>query len=329
MDDAALEALGRRLAEVSGVVAVVLGGSRARGTHRPDSDIDLGLYYRGELDVAALRALAVQESGERAEVTEPGGWGPWVDGGGWLTIDGRRVDWIYRDLERVERIWGECQAGRYEVGTQAGHPLGFYSHAYAGEVALCRTLADPGGELGELKERARVYPAALGEALVRGLWEAHFCVQLASYGAAGEDPAYAAGCLFRAVGVACQALHGHAGRWLINEKGMIASAGRLASAPPDFAARAKGLLGSVGGSRREIERVVADAAALMEEVRAAVNGPTFQGPDDHAPDDHAPDDHGPHANGPADQGPDGNATPGNGPPDNAAHHNGPHDDRRG
>ncbi|MGS2647610.1 nucleotidyltransferase domain-containing protein [Streptosporangium sp. LJ11] len=82
MDDMALGALAQRLARIPGVVAVVLGGSRARGTHRPDSDIDLGLYYRGDLDVTALRALAEQETGEQTELTAPGGWGPWVDGGG-------------------------------------------------------------------------------------------------------------------------------------------------------------------------------------------------------------------------------------------------------
>ncbi|GAA3023644.1 nucleotidyltransferase domain-containing protein [Streptosporangium longisporum] len=270
LDDATMTALARRLVEVPGIVAVALGGSRARGTHRPDSDVDLGLYYRGDLDVAALRALAVREAGEGSELTEPGGWGPWVDGGGWLTIGGRRVDWLYRDLDRVHRVWEDCRRGRYKVGTQAGHPLGFYSHAYAGEVALCRVLADPGGELTGLRENARAYPPALGTALVDGLWEADFSVGLARYGAAGTDPAYAAGCLFRAVGVACQGLHGHAGRWLINEKGMVASAGRLPGAPGDFTARAGRLLAGVGGSTEEIERTVADAAVLMAEVRAAV-----------------------------------------------------------
>jgi hypothetical protein len=255
---------------IPGVVAVVLGGSRARGTHRPDSDIDLGLYYRGDLDVTALRALAVQEAGEQAELTMPGGWGPWVNGGGWLTIDGRRVDWIYRDLDRVHRIWADCQEGRYEVGSQAGHPLGFYSHAYAGEVALCRVLADPGGELTDLQEDARSYPEALSAALVNGLWEAHFAVTLARYGAVGSDPVHAAGCLFRAIGVACQALHGHAGQWLINEKGMVASADRLPAAPQDFAMRVQKLLGHVGESAEQIGQSVADAAILMEEVQRTV-----------------------------------------------------------
>jgi predicted nucleotidyltransferase len=52
------------LAGLPGVVAVVLGGSRAAGTHRPDSDWDLGLYYVeavgpliGSRDVDAIAEL--------------------------------------------------------------------------------------------------------------------------------------------------------------------------------------------------------------------------------------------------------------------------------
>ena len=44
-----LAALAARLVAVDGVVGVLLGGSRARGTHRPDSDVDLGVYYRPPL----------------------------------------------------------------------------------------------------------------------------------------------------------------------------------------------------------------------------------------------------------------------------------------
>ncbi len=268
MDETALTALAERLVAVDGVVAVALGGSRARGTHRPDSDIDLGLYYRGELDVRGLRELAARVCGQPAEITRPGGWGPWVNGGGWLTVDGWRVDWIYRDLDRVRRVWADCCRGRYEVGVQAGHPLGFYSHAYAGEVALCRVLADPSGQLAELRAQTQAYPPALAEALVDGLWEAEFAASLARYGAAAVDPTYAAGCLFRAVGVACHALHGHSGEWLINEKGMVASADRLATAPPRFAERAHAVLAEVGHSAEQISNAASEAVSLIEQVRA-------------------------------------------------------------
>lgn len=265
-----LSSLVDELGRVRGVVAVVLGGSRARGTHRPDSDIDLGLYYRGELDIAALQALASRASDAPVEVTAPGGWGPWVDGGGWLTIDGQRVDWIYRDLDRVHRVWATCQAGDYQVVPQAGHPLGYYTHTYAGEVAICRILADATGELAALQAAIRSYPRALGDALLRGLWEADFMTQVARYGAAGDDPTYAAGCLFRVVGVLCHALHGHAGQWLINEKAMVAATARLANAPRDFAARIHGALGALGTTRASIDRCVDEVAAVVAEVRARV-----------------------------------------------------------
>ncbi|MFG1694963.1 nucleotidyltransferase domain-containing protein [Nonomuraea sp. NPDC049309] len=269
LDGPDLDGIALRLLEVPGVVAVALGGSRARGTHRPDSDIDLGLYYRGRLAVDRLRALAREITGSDTDVTEPGGWGPWVNGGGWLVVDGWHVDWIYRDLDRVQRVWRDCRAGRYEVGFQVGHPLGFYSHAYAGEVALCRVLADPGGELTALRAEAAHYPPALREALIQGLWECDFALTIAKYGVLGDDPSYAAATLFRAVGVACQALHAAEGAWLINEKGMIASADRLPSAPARFAERAQALLAHVGGTPEEIARTLDDARTLIADVRTA------------------------------------------------------------
>ncbi|WP_197359709.1 nucleotidyltransferase domain-containing protein, partial [Streptomyces clavuligerus] len=82
--DRAVRAMVGRLSEVDGVVAVALGGSRARGAHRPDSDWDLGVYYRGAVDVGALTALAAELTGGPVAVAGPGGWGPWVNGGAWL-----------------------------------------------------------------------------------------------------------------------------------------------------------------------------------------------------------------------------------------------------
>ena len=95
--DNTIEGMAARLARTPGVRAVALGGSRARGSHRPDSDWDLGIYYRGGVDAGALAALASELTGRPVEVAGPGGWGPWVDGGAWLSLDGVPVDWILRD----------------------------------------------------------------------------------------------------------------------------------------------------------------------------------------------------------------------------------------
>lgn len=259
--------IAERLTDLDGVVGVCLGGSRARGAHRPDSDFDLGLYYRPPLDTAALRLLASELAGESVEVTEPGGWGPWVNGGAWLTVDGCRVDWIYRDLDRVHRIWEDCRAGRFEVGVQAGHPLGVYSHTYVGEVALGRVLADPWGELQALQQETGRYPEPLRESLIANAqWEAPFILASARKGAVRGDAFYVAGCLFRAVGLLVQGLHAHAGCWVLNEKGAVQAAGELPVAPADFPARAHGLFAVLGTTSEELSTALDAADGLVAEV---------------------------------------------------------------
>ena len=272
VSDGWLHEQAERLVAVPGVLGVLLGGSRARGEHTPESDVDLGLYYRGPLDVDALGALARDVAGPTAHVTAVGEWGPWVDGGGWLQADGVPVDWLYRDLNRVETCWADAQRGRYRFHAHVGHPLGVPDFAYAGEVALGVVLADPTGQLGQLHEATSAYPAALAEALVRGLWEARFLIDVAHKAVGRGDAAYVAGCLFRALGLCAHALHGRAGRWLLNEKGAIASAGRLAGTPEGFAERAQALFGTLGSSPEELAASLDRAVALVDETVAACAG---------------------------------------------------------
>ncbi|WP_436791612.1 nucleotidyltransferase domain-containing protein [Yinghuangia sp. YIM S10712] len=267
MDEDRLVEIAGRLAQVGGILGVCLGGSRARGTHRPDSDFDLGLYYRQPLDTAALRGLAAELTGEVTEVTEPGGWGPWVDGGGWLTVAGHRVDWIYRDLDRVRRIWRECQAGKFEVGVQAGHPLGVYSHSYVGELAVGRILADPGDELRELQAELRHYPEPLREALVgNARWEVPFTLSVARKGASRGDAFYVAGCLFRAVGLLLQAQYADARVWVFNEKGAVQGVDELPTEQKNFAVRAQALFAALGTTSDSLAAVLDDAEEWAAEV---------------------------------------------------------------
>ncbi|MEV6597299.1 nucleotidyltransferase domain-containing protein [Actinoplanes sp. NPDC051346] len=269
MSDARLRELAARLVAVPGVVGVLLGGSRARGTHTPDSDTDLGLYYRPPLDVDALNALARQVAGPSARVTAPGEWGPWVDGGGWLTVDGAAVDWIYRDLDRVTRSVEAAEEGRYRFHAQVGHPLGVPDFGYAGEVALGVILADPSGELAALRTRTRTLPPALGEALVAGLWEADFLIGVARKAVSRGDSSYIAGCLFRIVGICAHALHGAAGQWLVNEKGAVAAASALTGAPERFRERVDALFAAVDGDPAHLSTALDTAADLVLETADA------------------------------------------------------------
>lgn len=258
-----------QLMSVAGVEAVLLGGSRARGDHLPSSDYDLGVYYRPPLDVAALGRVARRLAGSDAEVTEPGGWGPWVDGGGWLEVGGARVDWIYRNLDRVQQAWADAQAGEFAFHRQPGHQLGVPDFAYVGEVALGIVLADRTGEVTALRAAAATYPAELTEALVAGLWEPRFELAGAAKGVARGDTVYVVGVIVHALLLCAHALHGRAGRWLISEKGAIAGAGRLDGAPPDFATRCHAVLSNVGTTEAELAAAVDAAELIVAEVCAA------------------------------------------------------------
>lgn len=74
-----LERIVNRLQGTEGLQAIVLGGSRVTNTHRPDSDIDIGLYYEGEngLDIAGLSQVATELDDQHRSglMTGIGEWG--------------------------------------------------------------------------------------------------------------------------------------------------------------------------------------------------------------------------------------------------------------
>jgi predicted nucleotidyltransferase len=273
-DERLLDRLTKVLAVVPGVRALVLGGSRGRGTATEDSDYDIGLYYEAALplDVGALRQVVamLDDRGAQAEITTIGGWGPWINGGGWLSIAGSRVDLLYRDLDLVSEVIGECQAGRFTCHYQPGHPHGFITTIYAAEVSCCRPLFDPHGVLQSLKQLTTPYPAKLRSALVaRFLWEAQFALDNARHGRGRTDTNYTAGCCFRAVASLCQALAALNGEYLLNEKGAVGFVDRLPTCPSAFASRVAALFGNIGSGAPaaaldEAKTLIGETAALAK-----------------------------------------------------------------
>lgn len=240
------QSLAERLLDVPGVLGVALGGSHATGTATPGSDLDLSLAYEAAwpLDLATLTALCRElDDGGKATPAAPGGWGPWVDGGAWLTVGGQRVDFIYRELGRVERSVQDALAGRVELHIQVGHPHGVHAHHYAAELASCALLRDPSGRLAQLQAQLRAYPPRLAAALETQYgWAPEFWLDAAEKGLKRGDLHYAQGCAYQAVMAQVQVLCARAGVWLLNEKGALARAGGCAGAPERFAERTQAAL---------------------------------------------------------------------------------------
>lgn len=208
-----MEHLAAQLARIGGVVAVTLGGSRARGDHLPDSDWDFGLYYRGDLAVDDVRAL-----GYPGRVFGPGDWGTIVNGGAWLTVDGQRVDLVYRDLDEVLRWTHEAEAGRFEVRREVGYVAGIATYVLTGELALGRVLH------GELPRPG--FPDALRTTAPR--WWFHIAAMALEHAAGHVRRDDATACCANVTVAALATAQGRlaaAGEWALNEKQLLRRAG--------------------------------------------------------------------------------------------------------
>ncbi|MBD2068943.1 nucleotidyltransferase domain-containing protein [Leptolyngbya sp. FACHB-671] len=228
-----------RLQSIEGIVAIALGGSRARGNYTEKSDVDLGIYYQPEHppDLIALNHLASQlDENHRANLITPiGEWGKWINGGGWLKIEGISVDFLYRDVAQVDRVIEECHAGQITIDYQPGHPHGFVSSIYMGEVAFGLPLHDPDGILAALKTKTIPYPTGLKQATINKFaWEISFSLFVAQKAIARNDVAYAAGCCFRSVACMNQVLFALNEEYLLNEKGAVAVANSFALCPQNY-----------------------------------------------------------------------------------------------
>jgi predicted nucleotidyltransferase len=226
------------LKAISGIEAVVLGGSRARGTHSPESDVDIGIYYDGAtFDLMSLNKAARLLDDEHRErlIVPPGEWGKWVNGGGWLIIDGHPVDFILRDVERVENVITQCQEGNISAHYQTGHPHAYINAMYMGELAICKILWDKQGNISARKRVAQQYPPKLKEAII-GLFgfEAGFSLMLAESKANKDDVYYVVAHIVRSVSALNQVLFAINEEYCLNEKKAVAMIDGFSIRPPGY-----------------------------------------------------------------------------------------------
>lgn len=251
------------------IAGIALGGSRATGTATAGSDVDIGIYYRhGQLDVTMLSRLAQELDDQHRDnlVCPEGGWGNWVNCGGWLVMDGIHVDLILRDMDRVRELVERTEAGKFSAHYQTGHPHAYLDVMYRGELASCRLLHTADSALTALKAQAEVYPAALQQALTQFfLFEAGFSCDLAEKNLPNGDLCYFTGHLFRAASALHQVLFACNAQWCLNEKKAIFRIDSFPLHPADYAARINRVFTLAGASPRQ---ALSDLRALRKETAA-------------------------------------------------------------
>ena len=154
-------------------------------------------------------------------------------------------------------------------GLSTGHPLGFLSSIYAGEVAVCQTLWDPTAWVASSKNRLVDYPEALrGELVRRSGFETGFCLLIAEKPIRRADVTYVAGCIFRAVSCLLVVLFSLNREHWLNEKGALNMAGRFRIVPPRFCERVEAIWRSVVKDSDSLTTASAMIRELNDEVKA-------------------------------------------------------------
>jgi hypothetical protein len=205
------------LACLPGATAVVLGGSRARSSVEPGRDWDLGLYYRGAIDLTPLAA--------RGTIHPPGSWGRLMNGGAWLRCGDEKVDVLLRDVDVVEYWTQRASDGEFEVDSLLGYLAGIPTYVLSAELASCRPLRGQ-------PPAAVPYPTKLA-AMAPARWRfcRSFSLDYARMYAARGNVVGAVGHTARAVMEEGHARLCERGEWVCNEKRLIESAGLTAVQP--------------------------------------------------------------------------------------------------
>jgi len=222
MIDNIIQSVTEKLSSLPCIEGIVLGGSRARGTHTEDSDIDIGIYYNSELfDLIAIKQIAAELDDENRNnlVVPPRAWGDWINGGGWLVINGYHVDLILRDIKRVEKIIKDTEQGIVTANYQTGHPHGYISAMYRGEMAISKIQYAKDENFYEIKKQAERYPTSLQKGLTEFfMFEAGFSLMFAENNIDKDDVSYVCGHCFRSISSLNQVLFAINKEYCINEK---------------------------------------------------------------------------------------------------------------
>jgi len=258
------------LSRVEGVVAVALGGSYARGTAKPTSDVDLGVYYLEDhpFRIEDVRSVASRfDQRKELAVTNFYEWGPWVNGGAWLETRVGRIDFIYRNVDHVRRVIEGASRGEIEWHYAQQPPYGFRSVIYFAETSICVPFFDPAAVLARLKESVAVYPEQLRMTIIRSsLWSAEFTLWGGLKYAEDGDVYNAVGCIVRAICELTQVLFALNRVYFISDKGALETIERFALKPDLYTARVTSILARPGGDSSSLSSTMHQLAELIATV---------------------------------------------------------------
>ncbi len=273
--DEILKMISMELEKVPGVVGVVLGGSRARGTNHPNSDIDIGIYYDESegFKTSEISKIATSLDDEHRNniITSLGEWGPWVNGGGWLIVQGYHIDFIFRDLKRVSQVIDDCSRGKVTSNYQTGHPHAYVNAMYMGELSISKVLVDTNNIISELKAKTRPYPKSLKNSILRNyVFEASFSLMLAKTNIDKDDISYVCGQCYRSISCMNQVLFALNEEYCINEKKAVKMIDGFKTKPKDYKLKIDEIITLISSEMNDTIKAIVVLQELVDETKSLI-----------------------------------------------------------
>ncbi len=271
-----IDQINKELSGVKGIVGVVLGGSRARGTNHATSDIDIGIYYdeAAGFDVSEVGKIATKLDDEHRGniITSLGEWGPWVNGGGWLIVQGYHVDFLFRDVKRVSQVMDDCLMGKVSPNYQTGHPHAYINVMYLGEISICKVLSDPTNQIAELKARTMPYPKPLKDAVIGYfMFESSFSLMFAEKNLDKDDISYVAGHAYRSISCLNQVIFALNGEYCINEKKAVRMIEGFNTKPNDYKKKIDQIITLISSNQDSTKEGIGILQELISETERLLN----------------------------------------------------------
>jgi len=259
------------LSKITGMAAVVLGGSYASGAQRENSDLDIGLYYyeNKPFSMDEIRWIAQEISVDSDPiVTNFYKWGAWVNGGAWIHTKQGKIDFLYRNIDQVQRTIEEAHKGiiHHDYDQQPTH--GFYSVIYLAETQICIPLFDPNRIIANLKSQVKTYPSKLKRRIITdSLWGAEFTL-IHARGFADQGDIYnTVGCLARVSASLTQALFALNERYFMRDKMVMETMASFPILPDGYVERLSQILSAPGTTAPALRETVGKLEEIWRSVK--------------------------------------------------------------
>jgi hypothetical protein len=259
-----------------GDYGIALGGAHAKGMDDPASDLDLYVFARQVLPTAQRAQLCTDYGTGIESVVSWGEDAPFVQGGTDFVYRGQKVEVWLRNIDYIDEIIAECQAGIVKHTLVTWTVMGFYNHCALSDLRNMVPVDDPHGVLAHWKGLVGEYPPKLRAAiLARHMDAAKFWPQNFHYLSAIQrgDILYVQGIVNQVVHNLFQVLFALNRAYFPGDKKLDLAIDHLPTKPADFTARVKRIVASqVPADQAFLAWQCGELNALVNEVEALMRG---------------------------------------------------------